>query len=461
MNTELADVVVIGGGLSGLVAARQLIAQGIDNVVVLEARQEVGGKCLLREVNGMQVDVGGMFVGPGQEHLMSMADQYGMKRYASGGHSNTMVRWFGTDPQYADAAARVLDGDLQLVVDDVLQRFSQLCDEVPGGQPWTHPNAYELDNISLEDWICSQSDDTEVQLTLARRFKTAAAAPNQISLLAFAGFVASCGGWTVFEQELEELFVDGAGTLPLRIAAELGDRVLVEWPVSSIEWSADSVVVTSPRGTIHARRAIIAMSPADARRIQFSPGLTTARELLHRNWFSASIIKSMVVYARPFWREANGARPALSGYAHNDGGCPHVVIDVSPEDASVGILGAMTRLQGDGARFSPGSKILDDPAAHRELLLRSLSEMYGPEAATPLDVLDTHWFHEAHISGCLGWAPPGGLTQYGSALREPIGPLHWAGAETAEIWQNHLSGAVQAGERAAVAVAETLDRVYS
>lgn len=456
MKDEVTEVVVIGGGLSGLVAARQLILNGVDNVVVLEAREEIGGKCLLRDVGGIHVDVGGMFVGPGQEHLVGLADELGISRYASGGETGQMVRWFGVEPEYKDAADPVLDRARQDVVDEALARFAATCRDVPGDKPWEASHATQLDSMTLEQWILDQSDDAEIQVAIARRFKTAAASPSQISLLAFASFVSSCGGWEVFEQELEELFDGGAGQLPLRIAAELGARVRPNWPVSTIDWSAEEVRITGPRGVVRAKRVIIAMSPADARRIQFTPGLTNARELLHRSWFSASIIKSMVLYERPFWREANGSRPALTGYGHNDGGCPHVVIDVSPRDASVGILGAMTRLQGEGERFSPGQRVLDDPSAHRELLLASLSEMFGPEAADPIAVRDTRWFHEAHISGCLGWAPPGGLTKFGSALKEPIGPIHWAGAETADVWQNHLSGAVQAGERAAEAVIGSL-----
>lgn len=456
MNEDTVDVVVIGGGLSGLVAARQLTQQGVENVLVLEAREEIGGKCLLRDLGGMLVDVGGMFVGPGQEHLVSLADELGIRRYPSGGAEGQMVRWFDSEPTYRDAAAPVLDGERQRAIDVSLHEFAMICEEVPGDKPWEAARAMELDGITLEQWIFNQSEDAEVQRAIARRFKTAAAAPSQISLLAFASFVTSCGGWVVFEQELEELFDGGAGQIPLEIAAELGDRVRSNWPVSSVDWSADEVRVTGLHGVVRARRAIIAMSPADARRIQFTPGLTNTRELLHRHWFSASIIKSMVLYERPFWREASGSRPALTGYGHNDGGCPHVVIDVSPRDASVGILGAMTRLQGEGERFSPGQRVLDDPNAHRELLLASLSEMFGTEAADPIAVRDTRWFHEAHISGCLGWAPPGGLTKFGSALKEPIGPIHWAGAETADVWQNHLSGAVQAGERAAEAVIGSL-----
>jgi monoamine oxidase len=45
--------------------------------------------------------------------------------------------------------------------------------------------------------------------------------------------------------------------------------------------------------------------------------------------------------------------------------------------------------------------------------------------------------------------PPGGWTQFGPALREPVGAIHWAGAETATVWNGYMDGAVQSGQRAA------------
>jgi monoamine oxidase len=50
----------------------------------------------------------------------------------------------------------------------------------------------------------------------------------------------------------------------------------------------------------------------------------------------------------------------------------------------------------------------------------------------------------------------GGWTEYGRALRAPIGPIHWAGAETATVWNGYMDGAVQSGERATAEVLRLL-----
>ncbi len=48
--------------------------------------------------------------------------------------------------------------------------------------------------------------------------------------------------------------------------------------------------------------------------------------------------------------------------------------------------------------------------------------------------------------------PPGAWTDTGSALRAPIGPIHWAGAETATVWNGYMDGAIGSGRDAAAAV---------
>ena len=268
--------------------------------------------------------------------------------------------------------------------------------------------------------------------------------------------MSSCGGRETFESELDELFVGRAGRIARCLADDLDDHVRVRWPVLQISWSSDRVEVTGPIGTLRARRAIVAMSPADARRIQFRPGLSTKRELLHRAWFTAAVIRMNFVYDRPFWREPAHDRPALAGVADNDAGGPHTVLDSTPADSRVGVLTAFTRLLGEHERFNIPHAVLEDPQARQRHVLENLVRMFGPEAANPLAVQETHWYHEPYISGCMGFAPPGLLSACGEALREPVGTIHWAGTEAAEVWIDHLSGAVQSGERAALEVVAEL-----
>jgi monoamine oxidase len=160
---------------------------------------------------------------------------------------------------------------------------------------------------------------------------------------------------------------------------------------------------------------------------------------------------------RPFWRAATTDRPAITGWVSSDSGCPRVVLDATPAGDQVGVLAAFTYIEGEREPFAIPHAVLDDRAARQRLMLDNLALMYGSEAAHPVAVQETHWGHEPYVAGCLGSAPPGLLTQCGAALRDPVGPIHWAGAESAEVWINHLSGAVQSGIRAAIEVIGTTE----
>jgi monoamine oxidase len=97
------------------------------------------------------------------------------------------------------------------------------------------------------------------------------------------------------------------------------------------------------------------------------------------------------------------------------------------------------------------------PAERRAPLLRCLVDLFGPRAAAPTGYVERDWTAEEWTRGCYGGAPPPGvLTRYGPALRAPVGPLHWAGAETATRWAGYMDGAVQSGERVAVEIVTAL-----
>ncbi|KPV48688.1 hypothetical protein SE17_36715, partial [Kouleothrix aurantiaca] len=79
-----------------------------------------------------------------------------------------------------------------------------------------------------------------------------------------------------------------------------------------------------------------------------------------------------------------------------------------------------------------------------------LVEFFGPQAGAPAAYLEQNWADEAWSAGChVGVLPPGALTRYGDALRQPVGPIIWAGTETAEVWNGYMDGAIESGERAA------------
>ena len=76
--------------------------------------------------------------------------------------------------------------------------------------------------------------------------------------------------------------------------------------------------------------------------------------------------------------------------------------------------------------------------------------------------MDKLWLEEPYIGGCYTtYYPPGVLSRYGPAIREPIGRrIYIAGTETALEWTGYMNGAIEAGERAAREVCSVLYRLY-
>ncbi len=86
-----------------------------------------------------------------------------------------------------------------------------------------------------------------------------------------------------------------------------------------------------------------------------------------------------------------------------------------------------------------------------------LRPLFGSRAGRPRKLLEHNWSTEPWTRGCYaGYMPPGVWTDFGAALRTPVGRLHWAGSETSEVFMGYMDGAVRSGETAAQAVLEQL-----
>ena len=93
------------------------------------------------------------------------------------------------------------------------------------------------------------------------------------------------------------------------------------------------------------------------------------------------------------------------------------------------------------------------PAERRAAVLDGVAERFGPQAKSPVEYLEQDWAAERYSGGgMISHTPPGVLTEFGPALREPCGRIHWAGTETATAMYGFIDGAVRSGERAAAEV---------
>src|SRR5262249_22189913 len=144
----------------------------------------------------------------------------------------------------------------------------------------------------------------------------------------------------------------------------------------------------------------------------------------------------------PFWRAAG-----LTGQVTSDTGPVKVTFDNSPPDGSPGVI--LGFIEGDEARIWGERSAAD----RQQGVIDSLVRYFGPQAASPTAYLEYDWSADPWTRGCYaGFMPPGVLTNYGPALREPVGRIHWAGTETAEVWNGYMDGAVRSGQRVAAEI---------
>ena len=240
----------------------------------------------------------------------------------------------------------------------------------------------------------------------------------------------------------QDRVVGGSQVVSLRMAESLDVRLGA--PVRRIDQSHDGVTVhhDGAGSPLRAASAIVATPPVLAGRIDYRPRLGGLREQLTQNVPMGSVIKTMTMYDRPWWRD-----DGLSGQAAGMGQAVGVVFDNSPTDASCGILLGFI----EGKASHEARKLA--PEERRQAVARDLAAYFGPRALDGIDYVEQDWAEEEWSGGCYGGRlTPGVWTQLGPALREPIGRLHWAGTETAERWNGYFDGAVRSGERAAVEV---------
>lgn len=440
------DVVVVGAGLAGLTAARELTRLGLDTVV-LEGRDRVGGRTKPGTLAGVPIDLGASFVGPTQDAVLKLAADLGCTTTPTYSQGANLIRWRGAVRRYHGTIPKL--GLLGLLdIGRIQWQFERIAGGVNITEPWASARAAELDSISLGGWLRSiKASATSRDLMAIMSRVTWGAEPDELSLLHAVRYVKTSGGLDrmldVAGGAQQEHFPGGTHEMSVRMAAELGDRVRLHAKVTRIEWAESAVAVSSSDGVVEARRAILAVAPAQRLDIDIAPAPPIEYRQLAQRWPLGALTKSYAAYPTPFWR-AQG----LSGQALSDEGPVFITFDVSPGSDGPGVLLGFT----DARRFDRL-----DPAQRRAQALDCFAALFGEQAAHPIDFADQRWGAEDFApGGPTAAVPPGSWTQFGPLLRRPVGPLHWAGTETADDWTGFMDGAVRSGQRAAAEVAQAL-----
>ena len=452
------DVVVIGGGISGLAAAK-LLSEYKINVLVLEARDRVGGRTYtVRNEHVKWVDVGGAYVGPTQNRILRLSKELGIETYKVNVNERLVQYVKGKTYPFRGAFPPVWNPLAYLDYNNLWRTMDEMGKEIPVDAPWQARHAQEWDKMTMKDLI-----DKICWTKTAREFAylfvniNVTSEPHEVSALWFLWYVRQCGGtariFSVTNGGQERKFVGGSGQVSEQIMGLLGDKVKLSSPVTYIDQTDDNIIVeTLNHEHYECKYVISAIPPILTAKIHFKPELPPERNQLIQRLPMGAVIKCMVYYKEAFWKKKDYCGCMII----EDEEAPIAITldDTKPDGSLPAIMGFILARKADRL-----AKL------HKDIRKRKICELYAKvlgsqEALYPVHYEEKNWCEEQYSGGCYtAYFPPGIMTQYGRVIRQPVGRIYFAGTETATQWSGYMEGAVEAGERAAREVLNALGKV--
>jgi monoamine oxidase len=425
----VVDVIVIGAGLSGLVAARELEARG-HAVRVLEARDRIGGRVWLQRaaLRGLDLDMGGAWVADAQRFVWAEADRYGVERIHDA--LPTSVTWrFGDELVERALPVDVADlGELERAVAALLAAARRHDADRP-------PDEQGLEDLDVpaSEWVAALGLAPRVRdLLLLWIAACASAHTRDASMLEFLRWISAADHrlWGHLEAAvLGWRLPKGTAALYEAIAADVRGEILLGTPVRAVAQEADGVTVTTAAGDRHAaRRAVVTVPIGVLPSIAFTPALAPAKQAAGERNHAGQGVKA--------WVLARGVPDDLCALGYGTGFDFAGAMETTPD----GVLLVC---------FGPSSATLDVTDA--EAVGAALREL-APEA----EIVAVHahdWAGDPYSRGTWTVLRPGQVHEAWSALRAPEGRVHFAGAHTALRWPSFMDGAVESGHRVAEEVA--------
>ncbi len=427
------DVAVLGAGLGGLSAARDLMRGGTD-VIVLEARERVGGRVEAVSLpDGRIVQAGGEVVGAGHTAYLELARELGLSVEPSYVVDPGVISWGLVDGVYVGDDLPWMSDAEREDAERIDRAFAKLAAGVDPDDPWSHSDAAALDRLSVAGWLRAQGALPAVM----RRHELASLSlscdgPERTSLLAELRKHAVIGGEQFYDLDAWEglRVASGSASVAVAMADELGPRVRCGAVVRSLEIGAGGTSVTLADGEeVRAEAVVCAIPVGPLRAIEIS-GLSDARLGALRSQRQALAAKVVVAYERSFWQEAgqNGLSESEWLFGSTWPQAPGVLSLLVPPE-----------------RFSAFSAA--PRAARASVVVDGLVSLFGAAAATPAAMLERLWGSDPFTLGYIASWAPGDLSTVGPLHGAHEPPFYVAGSDH---WvAGYMEGAVRTGRAAA------------
>jgi len=442
-----ADYIIIGAGAAGLTAAYELKKQGAS-VLVLEARERVGGRTWSGTLDGAEVDWGGEWIGESQTRIYAMVKELGLRTFPTYDSGLKVLELNGQTSTYHGTIPWLAPWKL-LQIQAAIWIIDSWAHRLDIAAPWKHASAEKWDSTTLDAVRRKFMWSADARATMDAAMRTIFGAESgELSMLHMLAYVKSAGSMNNLIATdsgfQHERIAGGSQSISLAMMNAIGsERVLTGEPASAVAQDAEGVTVsTATRKTFRAQRVIVAVPLPLGSRINFSPQLPALRMQLMNRTSMAAAVKCFVRYETPFWRERD-----YSGEAASGDGPISVTFDQCSEDGKTACLMAFV-----GGKFAR-TWHRREPLERKKIILDSLARYFGEEARKAGAYQETDWCSENFSGGGpIALFPTGTISVHGPALREPVGRIHWAGTETARLCMGFIEGAIESGQRAAAEV---------
>lgn len=426
--SEETDVVVVGGGIAGLITARELGKRGL-RVTVLEARDRLGGRVWTDHRLGRDLEIGGTWLHWVQPHAWAEVTRYGLE--VTRGPRPEEAYWLAGD----EVRTGTLDGFMELIDPGMQRLLEGTMDWIPRPDaPLGNPEIAAVDGFSVRDKL----DELDLPVEEYRANEAAwvghlNAPPEDAAFTSALRWTAATAGSWHLMHEASAVFRLAGGTRGLveKIVADTEADIRTGTEVTRIEHDTDGAVVTTAGGDrIAAGKVVLTLPQNLLGDLDVSPGLCAEKKDATTEGTASKGVK--------VWIRVRG--PITPFFAYSSASHPLSVVRtefLGDDDAVLVSFGA------DAGRISPNDR---DAVADALRVWRDDLEV--------LEVTGHDWMADPHSRETWLIQQPRQLTRSFAAQQRTEGVVHIAGSDYANLWAGFIDGAIESGHRVARQIAD-------